>query len=701
VWLGDCDGDPENGCETFLPSSRAHCGACGRACAIGEACLGGACVPRPVELATGHQAHSCALLPDRTLRCWGPNDHAQLGDGTTQPRALPVPVVGLTDVDSAAVGGDRTCAIRRGGAVWCWGAGEAAPREVAGVSALALAVAVDRTCALLTGGRIACWQPGEPPTTVAGIDDAAVIAAAGRHVCVLRRIGQVACWGDNPSGVLGGPGADSREPIQRPLYDLVALDTGAERTCVVGRTGIADCWGDSLDGSGMWALDVVAVATGRRSTAGLVRDGRVAVWGDGIDGSLGNGYASRVAPGVHQVSGLERITQIVSGAHTCAASGTGQVSCWGANTWGALGGGETTVFPSPMEVPGIGDAVRVVAGSSYTCALRRSGRVACWGRGFSRSLRSYDPTRPERAFEPADVPGVDRVVSLVGGNLVVCARPADGQSLCFHGGRFPPFTASPVPSGSPQGAAFDGFGPRALPKGRAPVGFAMGERVVAEVDRAGKVSVTFDADRWVDLPGLTSVASVSWGNWWLYAVARSGAVTCVRGPYEAAGVGIAEVRPLAGVGDAVAVAASHRAGAYILRRGGSLWFSPHGAPNNGTCGGPIERVDGIDDAVEVASSVDSACVRLGSGAVVCWGSNEHGQLGGGVVGAADVSHEPAPHKRPTRVVGLSDAVSISVGKVHACAVRRTGTVVCWGSNEDDQAGQRDRPVSYVPVHVGL
>jgi hypothetical protein len=42
--FGNCDGSLTNGCETSL-SSTTNCGACGRACAAGTACVGGSCAP--------------------------------------------------------------------------------------------------------------------------------------------------------------------------------------------------------------------------------------------------------------------------------------------------------------------------------------------------------------------------------------------------------------------------------------------------------------------------------------------------------------------------------------------------------------------------------------------------------------------------------------------------------------------------------
>ena len=52
-----------------------------------------------IYVASGGQ-HSCAILADRTLRCWGANDRGQLGDGTITNRSTPIPVPGLTQCRS-------------------------------------------------------------------------------------------------------------------------------------------------------------------------------------------------------------------------------------------------------------------------------------------------------------------------------------------------------------------------------------------------------------------------------------------------------------------------------------------------------------------------------------------------------------------------------------------------------------------------
>lgn len=70
-------------------------------------------------------SHSCAILTDATVACWGDNTRGQLGDGTTTSRPSPAPVPGLQGVQALSARGDHTCAHLENGAVRCWGANDA------------------------------------------------------------------------------------------------------------------------------------------------------------------------------------------------------------------------------------------------------------------------------------------------------------------------------------------------------------------------------------------------------------------------------------------------------------------------------------------------------------------------------------------------------------------------------------------------
>ena len=67
-------------------------------------------------------SHSCVLLRDGTIQCWGDNSYGQLGDGTHNGYGLPVNVLGITNAIAVAAGGTHSCALLSGGSIECWGA---------------------------------------------------------------------------------------------------------------------------------------------------------------------------------------------------------------------------------------------------------------------------------------------------------------------------------------------------------------------------------------------------------------------------------------------------------------------------------------------------------------------------------------------------------------------------------------------------
>jgi hypothetical protein len=72
------------------------------------------------EVAVG-RAHTCALLGDGNLRCWGANGASQLANGGSAHSPTPALVQGLFEVQAVRAAGDATCVRFGDGSERCWG----------------------------------------------------------------------------------------------------------------------------------------------------------------------------------------------------------------------------------------------------------------------------------------------------------------------------------------------------------------------------------------------------------------------------------------------------------------------------------------------------------------------------------------------------------------------------------------------------
>jgi len=129
-----------------------------------------------VAAVSGGGAHTCAVLSDGTVRCWGENRYGQVGDGMTGTTVTtPVEVVGMTGAVDVSAGWGHTCALLADGSVQCWGHNEfgqlgdgtttdrATPVPVSGLTG-AVAVTAGwwhHSCALLRDGTVRCWGANE------------------------------------------------------------------------------------------------------------------------------------------------------------------------------------------------------------------------------------------------------------------------------------------------------------------------------------------------------------------------------------------------------------------------------------------------------------------------------------------------------------------------------------------------------------
>lgn len=335
-------------------------------------------------------AHTCAITTAGRVKCWGQNTYGALGNGTTTASLAPVEVSGLTSgVVDLALGGTHTCALLTDGGVKCWGlnasgqladgttVNKLAPVSVVGLSApaVSLVAGMHHNCVVNTLGGVECWgyniygQIGDNsrinrtvPVGVSGLTSGvASISSSGSaySTCAVTTSGGVLCWGNLVSGM-------ALIPTAVPTLDtgVASVSVGADQYCVVTTTGGAKCWGannygqlgdntfvDKLSPTWVFGLKsgVSRVSAGFRFTCALTTAGQALCWGDNASGNLGDGTTTtrRIPWPVSELS--SGVTSIVAGgAYACVTLSGDGVRCWGNNYSGQLGDGTTTFRYTPI-----------------------------------------------------------------------------------------------------------------------------------------------------------------------------------------------------------------------------------------------------------------------------------------------------------------------------------------------------------------
>lgn len=342
------------------------------------------------------EAHTCGLLSDGTVRCWGANNTSQLGSTGSMSVAAPQPVAGLTGVRQLSVGRRHSCALvaAQGGRparVLCWGGNNrgqlgdgttvtrSTPVEVRGAGTAHVTAGYDSSCSIDNGGNAACWGGGIQ--TFARVDSATPLALgelgrvldvfnAGTHACALTSQSTVVCTGGNGAGQLGNGTFEPSGAIENVVGVSLARRLFVSQVihnCVILADGRMQCWGAnnrgtlgdgttldrSIPGFVPGLNGVSTAALGNSHTCALTQDNNVLCWGDNTRGQLGNGSPSSQSLSPVPISGLSGVRDIAAGwNHVCAILIDGTMRCWGDNTNGQLGNDSVASSTVPVRVIG-------------------------------------------------------------------------------------------------------------------------------------------------------------------------------------------------------------------------------------------------------------------------------------------------------------------------------------------------------------
>lgn len=353
----------------------------------------------------------------------------------------------------------------------------------------------------------------------------------------------------------------------------------------------------------------------------------------------------------------------------------------------------------------------VAAGGGHTCALTGAGGVRCWGRVTISSTVSV----------PVDMPSAgEPVVQLSMGTYHGCGVTSSGAAKCSGwngngqlGDGTTTYSELPVAvAGLSSGvSAIEAGGSHTCALTTAGGVKCWGANFYGQLGNGTTSGAPdYGITTPVDVTGLSSgVIALAAGEYHTCALTSAGAVKCWgrnHGGQLGNGTNIDSSVPVDVTGLSSGVAAIAAGGnpdqgtnshSCALMASGDVkcW----GGNSGGQLGDstyvdrnvPVNVIALISDAVAISAGNEHTCALLEFGQIKCWGRNGNGQLGNSLFSTISI---------PFPVAGLaSPATAISAGAQHTCAGLDSGYVQCWGLGSAGQLGNGAFLSSSAPVTV--
>jgi alpha-tubulin suppressor-like RCC1 family protein len=455
-----------------------------------------------VEVSSGG-SHTCAIKRDGRLFCWGAGGNGQLGNNSTEDSDVPVQEsTSATDwvqVSAQVSAGNlfnatgfTTCAIKRDGRLFCWGAGGAGQlgnnstedsevpvqESTSATDWSQVSVGSYLTCAIKRDSSLFCWgkmnvisntivwERSTVPVQEQTLATDWAQVSSSVNACALKTDGRLFCVGstatdqrDNspyiPSYTLSPPHPDSVETSQfvqekTAAKDWAQVSRGYAHICGLKADGRLFCWGNDNYGQlgensppislvpvqeKTGAADWAQINAGGKSLGALKRDGRLFNW----TGVIVSHFESSapldellVQESTEATDWIEVSTNGVlsDGSHTCGLKADGRIFCWGVNDKGQLGNNSTEDSKEPVqESTAATDWIRVTSGTLHTCGVKTDGRLFCWGDNQYGQLGTGSQVASKVPIQESTAAADWAKVS--SGGFSTCAIKRDGRLFCW------------------------------------------------------------------------------------------------------------------------------------------------------------------------------------------------------------------------------------------------------------------------------
>ncbi len=208
--------------------------------------------------------HTCALLANGDVYCWGTATLGVLGTGVDDG-SVATPALAFQGATELAVGDSGVCVTDGMGSVWCWG--ENASGEISGDPAMTGVIPTPtlvgdldaaqvedagwgQFCALTNASTVTCWgQPAGLPATAPtdqGLVGITTVAGFDGVICAANAALDWWCWGGSQDGAIGGTAIWEDFPAPTPVPELTSSDKvwpGAA-ICYRSQAGSVRCRGE-------------------------------------------------------------------------------------------------------------------------------------------------------------------------------------------------------------------------------------------------------------------------------------------------------------------------------------------------------------------------------------------------------------------------------------------------------------------------
>lgn len=354
---------------------------------------------------------------------------------------------------------------------------------------------------------------------------------------------------------------------------------------------------------------------------------------------------------------LSAASIVTSSMNSCYLDGMGDVYCWGSNRWGQLGVSNIAFSSSPIKNPRLKHIAKIAITDGALCALDVEGDLFCLGSNLGGQLARHSTALNSSVF-PLEVKIDGDVEDIFAGAGAFCAKLENGGPLMCWG----------MDENSSLGLGGWNFSPKESPE-------TVGVKQVA-LGKTHSCYIMSDDSLWCrgsNLYGQLGNLGAPTGN--VSTLVQVFNVSAVKNIQVGVNYSCATATYMT---EGVFCWGSNRGAQFGL--GTQSHIFPEGSRYPVFTGIPVGKPFVLGDGF--------VCTRNSLDKLLCWGTNEKGELGRG-----DFVFDP------TGFTHSIDFQTISAKGSTVCGISEDSKVFCWGMNSYGQSGFPTEGNIHTPTEV--